>query len=82
MQKLKYITWETEDGVPSFVIFSAHLQHCDMAPRDTWGRRKPLTGAGFVMLVSSTKGQQFTPSGRSDSLDLGVADSDFDTLNQ
>jgi hypothetical protein len=94
MQKHKYITWETADGIPSFVIFPGHLQHVDMWDGICENAPSAVTpvGAGFIglhMTVRSdaafpsrtTVSATFLPSGRSDSLDLGVHDTDFDTLN-
>ena len=85
MKNLKYITWETADGIPSFVVFPAHLRH-----RDIWnGLRRQFrelehalpVGAGFVQLASSNQGQQWTPYGRSESLGIAVHSTDFFTLN-
>lgn len=83
MKKHKYITWETEDGIPSFVMFPQHLQHKDVwagliqSKNVTAFNTKPV-GAGFVTL----DGTDFVPSGMSDSLRIAVHTSDFDTLNQ
>ena len=52
MKNLKYITWETPDGIPAFVLFPQHLQH-----RDIWSGIRQIcalttdarpVGAGFA----------------------------------